>query len=75
MVENRCLCSIVKRIFQANIKRMQDLPIISVVYIVSDVFEILHVRLYDETPKQGKVWVSKLSTSTKHQRVLSTTPR
>ena len=51
MVENRCLCSIVKRIFQANIKRMQDLPIISVVYIVSDVFEILHVRLYDESPE------------------------
>ena len=41
-------------------KNKTDLPIIFVVYIVSDVFEILHVRLYDETPKQGKVWVYKI---------------
>ena len=39
---------------------MQYLPIFFVVYIVSDVFEISYVHLYDETPKQGKVWVSNV---------------
>ena len=42
-------------------------------YIVSDVFEILHVRLYDESPEQGEVWVFDVVDLHETPGVLSTT--